>query len=122
MQIVLHKYTKTSMTSKASFLFLIVFIAAIISSFSYSYCRRKDLYIRRCVSNLRVLASKPVDITFEPSGKKIIAEQGELIEQVARKAGVTIPFKCKQGRCNSCEIRMNGKGLLYKYKYSNDFQ
>ena len=57
----------------------------------------------------RVYAGKPVEVTFEPAGKTIIAEQGELIEAVAKKAGVTIPFKCKQGRCNSCELRLNGR-------------
>lgn len=57
-----------------------------------------------------LFASKPVDVSFEPSGKKIVAEQGDLIEAVAKKAGVVIPFKCKQGRCNSCEVRLNGKG------------
>eukprot|EP01036_Dinobryon_divergens_P022695 gene22695-30977_t len=56
-----------------------------------------------------LFASKPVDVSFEPSGKKIVAEQGDLIEAVAKKAGVVIPFKCKQGRCNSCEVRLNGK-------------
>ena len=56
-----------------------------------------------------VYAGKPVEVTFEPAGKTVIAEQGELIEAVAKKAGVTIPFKCKQGRCNSCELRLNGR-------------
>ena len=55
-------------------------------------------------------ASKPVEVSFEPSGKNVVAEQGDLIEKVAKNAGVIIPFKCKQGRCNSCEVRLNGKG------------
>jgi len=53
---------------------------------------------------------KPVDVTFEPAGKIIGAEQGELIEAVAKRAGVVIHFKCKQGRCMSCEVRLNGRG------------
>lgn len=52
---------------------------------------------------------KPVEVTFEPAGKMVIAEQGDLLEAVAKKAGVVIPFKCKQGRCNSCEVRINGR-------------
>jgi hypothetical protein len=58
---------------------------------------------------LSLHAGKPVDVTFTPSGKVIVAEQGDLIEVVAKKAGVVIPFKCKQGRCMSCEVRLNGK-------------
>lgn len=60
----------------------------------------------------RYASIKPVDVSFEPSGKKIVAEQGEVIEAVAKRAGVIIPFKCKQGRCNSCEVRLNGRGKL----------
>jgi ferredoxin len=64
------------------------------------------------IATLRIrtlLRGKPVEVKFEPSGKTIIAEQGETIESVAKKAGVLIPFKCKQGRCNSCEVRLNGR-------------
>ena len=63
---------------------------------------------RRCAWQ-PMYAGKPVEVTFEPAGKTVIAEQGELIESVAKKAGVNIPFKCKQGRCNSCELRLNGR-------------
>ena len=59
----------------------------------------------------RINAGKPVDVTFQPAGKIITAEQGDLIKDVAVKAGVFIPFKCKQGRCLSCEVRLNGKGI-----------
>lgn len=55
-------------------------------------------------------AVKPVTVSFEPSGKSIISEQGALIADVAKKAGVTIPYGCRQGRCNSCEVRLNGRG------------
>jgi len=55
-------------------------------------------------------AVKPVTVSFEPSGKSIISEQGALIADVAKKAGVNIPYGCRQGRCNSCEVRLNGRG------------
>lgn len=57
-------------------------------------------------------AVKPVTVSFEPSGKSIISEQGALIADVAKKAGVNIPYGCRQGRCNSCEVRLNGRGNL----------
>ena len=41
-------------------------------------------------------SGKPVEVTFQPSGKVIMAEQGDKIEDIAKKNGVTIPFKCKQ--------------------------
>lgn len=57
-------------------------------------------------------AVKPVTVSFEPSGKSIISEQGALIADVSKKAGVTIPYGCRQGRCNSCEVRLNGRGNI----------
>ena len=41
-------------------------------------------------------SGKPVEVTFQPSGKVVMAEQGDKIEDIAKKNGVTIPFKCKQ--------------------------
>mmetsp|Transcript_27494 Transcript_27494/g.27715 ORF Transcript_27494/g.27715 Transcript_27494/m.27715 type:complete len:124 (-) Transcript_27494:239-610(-) len=60
-------------------------------------------------THTRLRAGKPVDVTFEGTGKSIVAAQGDLLETVAKKAGVYIPFKCKQGRCGSCEVRLNGR-------------
>ena len=36
------------------------------------------------------------EVKFEPSGKSVMAEQGDNIGDVAKKAGVNIPFNCKQ--------------------------
>jgi len=41
-------------------------------------------------------SGKPVEVTFTPANKVIMAEQGDKIEDIAKKNGVTIPFKCKQ--------------------------
>ena len=38
--------------------------------------------------SLSLGAGKPVDVTFEPSGKVIVAEQGDLISDVIKKAKV----------------------------------
>ena len=79
-----------------------------IQSFHHLHIRYYNRIINK--HNLQLNAGKPVSVSFEPSGKSIIAEQNELISDVAKKAGVTIPFGCKQGRCNSCEVRLNGRG------------
>ena len=44
-------------------------------------------------TNFFLNAGKPVDITFEGTGKTLVAEQGERIDIVAKRAGVFIPFK-----------------------------
>ena len=81
---------------------LLSFISAYIPSFG--------LKSRPRYSTTNLYAGKPVEVIFEPSGKKFVAEQGDVIADIAVKAGVTIPYKCKQGRCNSCELRLNGRG------------
>lgn len=52
---------------------------------------------------------KPVEIKFEPSGKVFMAEQNDKIEDIAKKAGVNIPFKCRQA---SSHILKNHKMLI----------
>ena len=47
--------------------------------------------------NTRVYGNgKPVEITFEPAGKVAIAEQGDNLGDVAKKAGIKVPYNCKQ--------------------------
>lgn len=55
------------------------------------------------------LYGKPVTVTFEPSNIVVECEQGDLIDTVAKKSKIKIPFGCKSGRCNSCEVRLNGR-------------
>lgn len=82
--------------------FVVIFLPGMHSFARISPTSRKD-------SSL-LAAGKPVTVTFEPSGKVITAEQGDNLAEVAARAKVFIPFKCKQGRCNSCELRLNGRG------------
>lgn len=93
-----------------------VAILQTIESLNNASFRRKS-----SLQNSILFASKPVTITFEPSGKSIVAEQGALISDVAAKAGVFIPYKCKQGRCNSCEVRLNGRGKTINFMFFNRF-
>lgn len=53
--------------------------------------------------------AKEVAVTWEDNGKVVIAKQGEPIGAVARRAGIKIKFDCKQGRCGSCDVRINNR-------------
>ena len=64
-------------------------------------------------SSSRLFSGKPVTVKFDPSGKTVVANQGDIIADIAAKNGIVIPYKCKQGRCNSCELRLNGRGELF---------
>lgn len=51
-----------------------------------------------------------VTVTFPQKGnKKVVCQQGTPIGTVAQKAGVRIKFDCKNGRCGTCTVRLNGR-------------
>ena len=51
-----------------------------------------------------------VEVTFPQKGNKVVlAKQGEAIGKVAQRAGIRIKFDCKNGRCGTCQVRLNGR-------------
>ncbi|EOD16684.1 hypothetical protein EMIHUDRAFT_435876 [Emiliania huxleyi CCMP1516] len=51
-----------------------------------------------------------VEVTFPQKGNKVVyAQQGDNIGKVAAKAGLRIKFDCKNGRCGTCQVRLNGR-------------
>lgn len=42
------------------------------------------------------------------SGKTFKAENGETLINAADKAGLTLPYSCKNGRCNTCKCKIDG--------------
>ena len=96
---------------------LVIFFAIVSNVESFYYVNKVLVGIHSSSSRTLLNAGKPVSVSFEPSGKSIIAEQNDLIGDVAKKAGVNIPFGCKQGRCNSCEVRLNGRGIREEQQY-----
>ena len=59
-------------------------------------------------------------ITFNLDGKKVIAELGESIWQVAKRQGTTIPHLCwkdepgyrADGNCRACMVEVEGERVL----------
>mmetsp|Transcript_45342 Transcript_45342/g.98674 ORF Transcript_45342/g.98674 Transcript_45342/m.98674 type:complete len:153 (-) Transcript_45342:417-875(-) len=58
-------------------------------------------------------ASQPkgtVEVTFPQKGDKmVLAKQGEPIGNVIKRAGMRVKFDCKNGRCATCQVRLNGR-------------
>eukprot|EP00316_Scyphosphaera_apsteinii_P025127 CAMPEP_0119308752 /NCGR_PEP_ID=MMETSP1333-20130426/12672_1 /TAXON_ID=418940 /ORGANISM="Scyphosphaera apsteinii, Strain RCC1455" /LENGTH=148 /DNA_ID=CAMNT_0007312593 /DNA_START=18 /DNA_END=464 /DNA_ORIENTATION=+ len=50
-----------------------------------------------------------VEVEFPQKGKKVIAKQGEALGAVAKRAGIRIKFDCKNGRCATCQVKLNGR-------------
>ena len=51
-----------------------------------------------------------VEVTFPQKGNKVvIAQQGEPIGKVVSRAGLRVKFDCKNGRCGTCQVRLNGR-------------
>jgi len=48
----------------------------------------------------------PLTITVLPSGKKFLAEPGEFVLDAGLRAGIVLPYGCKNGACGSCRARV----------------
>ena len=80
-----------------------VLLIAVVLSFSTAFITPfRSTFGNRIVLNkvnTRVYGNgKPVEITFEPAGKVVMAEQGDNLGDVAKKAGIKVPYNCKQVR------------------------
>ncbi|KAG5188191.1 hypothetical protein JKP88DRAFT_287649 [Tribonema minus] len=51
----------------------------------------------------------PIEVHFTVSDKKITAEGGTLLSQVAAKAGVKVRYNCKAGTCATCVLNVDGR-------------
>ena len=49
--------------------------------------------------------SSPFQITVQPSGRAFAAEPGETMLAAAIRAGVGLPYGCKDGACSSCKCK-----------------
>jgi CDP-4-dehydro-6-deoxyglucose reductase len=43
-----------------------------------------------------------------PSGRSFLADTGESLLDAALRNGITLPYSCKTGRCNTCKARVTG--------------
>jgi ferredoxin len=51
-----------------------------------------------------------VECTFPQKGNKVVlAQQGEPLGKVIGRAGLRVKFDCKNGRCGTCQVRLNGR-------------
>ncbi|WP_293359368.1 MULTISPECIES: 2Fe-2S iron-sulfur cluster binding domain-containing protein [unclassified Microcoleus] len=48
-----------------------------------------------------------IKIVFLPDNVTVEAEAGELLLDVAKRAGVSIPTGCLMGSCHACEVEID---------------
>jgi len=53
-----------------------------------------------------------VSVRFLPDDVTIDAEVGELLLDVAERAGVLIPTGCLMGSCHACEVEVEGGNTI----------
>lgn len=54
-----------------------------------------------------------VEVTFPQKGNKVvIAKQGEALGKVVSRGGLRVKFDCKNGRCGTCQVRLNGRSAV----------
>lgn len=49
-----------------------------------------------------------VEVEF-PNKKKVKVPSGSPLKEAAKKAGFTPNYGCEEGKCGSCELKLNGK-------------
>lgn len=49
-----------------------------------------------------------VEVTF-PNNKKVKVAAGSALKDAAIKAGFAPNYGCEEGKCGSCELKVNGK-------------
>ena len=70
--------------------------------------RRQDKLAQRKAGAAAVKGQ--VDVTFPQKGNKVVtAKQGEPLGKVISRAGLRVKFDCKNGRCATCQVRLNGR-------------
>lgn len=51
-------------------------------------------------------ADEPVAITFQRSGRTVLAKRGEGIIRVAESNGIAVDYSCRTGECGSCRCKL----------------
>lgn len=53
-----------------------------------------------------------INVRFLPDDVTIAAEVGELLLDVAQRAGITIPTGCLMGSCHACEVELEDGNMI----------
>jgi ferredoxin len=100
---------RRKMSSIFSFvcIFLIVFIGGI---HALNWVSRKPTLLTSAAKwhPKTSLNMADIEITF-PNNKKVKAASGSSLKEAAKKAGFTPNYGCEEGKCGSCELKLNGK-------------
>jgi hypothetical protein len=83
-----------------------------MSARDLDFARRQD----KLAARRDKAASAPkgqVEVTFPQKGNKTVtAMQGEPLAKVIQKAGMRVKYDCKNGRCATCQVRLNGRSAV----------
>ena len=84
------------------YLILICFAAVFYASVAFTFLSSSVARSRS------TLSMADVEITF-PNNKKVKAASGSSLKAAAAKAGFSPNYGCEEGKCGSCELKLNGK-------------
>jgi len=80
-----------------------------VSARDADFARRQDKLAAR-QAKAKEQPKGTVEITFPQKGnKKVTAKQGEPLGKVVARGGLRVKFDCKNGRCGTCQVRLNGR-------------
>lgn len=85
-----------------SFVFVIAFLAVFLS-FANAFMPFRNA---KLLTTRHYMAD--VEVVF-PNKKKVKVSSGSSLKDAANKAGFSPNYGCEEGKCGSCELKMNGK-------------
>ena len=82
-----------------------------LSARDADFARRQDKLAARQAKNA-VQPKGTVEVTFPQKGNKVVkAQQGEPLGKVISRGGMRVKFDCKNGRCGTCQVTLNGRAV-----------
>ena len=56
----------------------------------------------------KTLPTRPAEVTFAASGRRVTAKPGQTILQASLEAGIDLPYSCTMGGCGACRVKKSG--------------
>ena len=60
----------------------------------------------------KTLPTRPAEVTFAASGRRVTARPGQTILQAGLEAGIELPYSCTMGGCGACKVKKSGGDVV----------
>jgi ferredoxin len=86
---------------------LLLFALTLTNAY-HTFPFKSEVFCKAVKSRRSALFMADVEVVF-PNKKKAKVPSGSAFKDAAKKAGYSPNYGCEEGKCGSCELKMNGK-------------